>query len=169
MTIEPDGQTLMIDLGRRDWVQIGMEFKVYDNADPESRKVKGHVQVRKVLDSIAQCKVMEQDKLDPILPGMVIVNPAFQRGKTLNFVLVGGFREANVEQLLSRYPCRVSTVTSSDTKKLNRDTDYVIKGEAHVKPGVTVPDDSPTVEQAKQYQITVMNESTLLRYLGELD
>ena len=163
VTIEPDGETVMIDLGRR------MEFKVYDNADPESRKVKGHVQVRKVFDSIAQCKVMEQDKLDPILPGMVIVNPAFRRGKTLHFVLVTPFREPNVEQLLSRYPCRVKKVNPSDTQKLDRETDYVITGEGRIKEGVTRPDESPTVEQAKEWQITVMRESTLLRYLGELD
>jgi len=169
ITIEADGETCMIDLGRRDWVQIGMEFSVYDNADPESRKVKGHIQVKKVFDTIAQCRIGQQDKLDPVLPGMVIVNPAFQRGKTLNFVLVEPFREPNVEQLLARYPCKVKKVNPTDTEKLDRDTDYVVTGEGRIKEGVTRPDDSPTVEQAKQYQITVMRESVLLRYLGELD
>ena len=170
LTLAPDGDTCMIDLGRRDWVQIGMEFRVYDNADPESRTVKGHIQIRKVMDTIAQCKIMEQDKLDPILPGMVLVNPAFQRGKTLNFVLVEPFREPNVEQLLARYPCKVKKVNPTDTETLDRDTDYVITGEGHTgREGITRPEDSPTVDQAKKHQITIMKESTLLRYLGELD
>ncbi|MFW6161937.1 MAG: hypothetical protein ACODAJ_04160 [Planctomycetota bacterium] len=168
MTIEPDGQHVMIDLGRQDWVQMGMEFSVYDNADPESREVKGHIQVRKVFDTIAQAKVLEQDELDPILPGMVIVNPAFERGKTLDFVLVTPFREPNVEQLLARYPCRVKKVSPADTDKLDRDTDYVILGEGQLKEGVTRPAESPTTEQAKDWGITVMAESDLLRYLGEL-
>lgn len=168
ITIEPDGQHVMIDLGRRDWVQMGMEFSVYDNADPESRKVKGHIQVKKVFDTIAQAKVVEQDELDPILRGMVIVNPAFERGKTLQFVLVTPLHEPNVEQLLARYPCQIKKVSASDTDKLDRDTDYVIVGEGRIKEGVTRPAESPTVEQAKGWGITIMRESALLRYLGEL-
>ena len=165
ITIEADGKHVMIDLGRRDWVQMGMVFQVYDNAAPDSREVKGEIQVRKVFDTICQCKVMEQDDLDPLLPGMVLVNPAFSRGKTLDFVLVGEFREHNIELLLSRYPCRVA----KDPKKLSRDTDYVVTGQAPAKQGQQRPEDSPLVEQARDWEITVMKETALLRYLGELD
>ena len=162
ITMEADGKHVMINLGRRDWVQVGMEFDVFDNADPESRKVKGHLQVRRVFDVIAQAKVLEQDELDPLLPGMVIANPAFKRGETLRFVLVGKFREGNVEQLLSRYPCRID-------KDVTRDTDYVVTGQAPTPPGKPRPEDSPEVEKAKTWEITVMKEKALLRYLGELD
>ena len=162
ITVEADGKHVMIDVGRRDWAQIGMEFEVFDNADPESRKVKGHIQVRRVFDVIAQAKVLKQDALDPILPGMVIANPAFKRGERLNFVLVGRFREGNVEQLLSRYPCQVQ-------KEVTRETDYVVTGQAPVQRGQPRAEDSPSVERAKAWEITVMKEDDLLRYLGELD
>lgn len=170
LTVEPDGTHVTIDLGRRDWVQLGMEFKVYDNSNPDERKVKGHIQVRRVFDTIAQCKVLQQDELDPLLPQMAIVNPAFEKGKNLNFVLLGEFKEPNMEQFLARYPCRVTRMKVDDEgKKLSRETDYVITGEKAPREGELRPEDSDIVAQAKKWKITIMQESTLLRYLGELD
>jgi hypothetical protein len=100
---------------------------------------------------------------------MVIINPAFQSGKTLEFVIIEPFREPNVEQFLARYPCKVKVVTPTDTSKLSRDTDYVITGEGRLREGLTRPDESPIAEQARKLGITVMRENALLRYLGELD
>lgn len=170
ITVEPDGKTVMIDLGRRDWVQLGMEFSVYDNSNPDERAVKGHIQVRRVFDTIAQCKVLQQDELDPILPQMVLINPAFEKGKNLNFVLLGEFKEANIEQFLARYPCRVKRMAAdADGKTLSRETDYVITGERAPKEGEMRPEDSDVAAKAKDWKMTIMRESTLLRYIGELD
>lgn len=157
-----DGQYVTIDLGRNDWVGLGMEFQVYDNTDPETRQVKGRVQVREVKSDIATAKILEQDELDPILPGMVLVNPAFERGKVVEFVLVPPLQERDLERLLRRYRCRVAEEVTSDT-------DYVILGEGSRADEGLDPLDSEPVRKAESLGVVVMKETTLLRYLGELD
>jgi len=162
--VDADGKHVMINLGRRDWVGIGMEFRVYDNAEPDTQKEKGRLQVRRVYDTIAQAKVLKQDELDPILPGMVIINPAFKRGRRVEFVLQGPFREPNVKQLLSRYPC---VIKDEVTVK----TDYLVTGEGEIDPekAQMSPEDSENYSKAKDLDIVVLKENELLRYLGERD
>jgi len=162
LTVDADGQYVMVDVGRRDWVEVGMIFSVYDNTNPESRSEKGKVQIGRVYDEIARAKVLKQDEIDPILPGMVIINPAFKRHRKLEFVLEGNFREPRIEQLLTRYPCSLA-------KTVSRTTDYVIIGEGRYPEGATLPEDSDNVLTAREMKIVVMKERELLHYLGELD
>ncbi len=165
LSVDPDGQFVMVDVGRRDWVAVGMIFQVYDNADPEARKPKGEIQIRAVDDDIARAKVLKQDPVDPILPGMIILNPAFKRGMKLEFVLQGPFRHsrAYIERLLSLYRCKIA-------ERVTRTTDYVITGEGvSEEEGAVSPEESENVLLAKQYKIPVMKETDLLRYLGEIE
>ena len=165
LSVDADGQHVMINIGRRDWVALGMEFRVFDNPSPETRKEKGLIQVRQVYDDIAQCKVLKQDPIDPLLPGMVLVNPAFSRGKTLEFVFEGVFKDPNIERALSRYPCRIA-------KEVTSTTDYLILGQGDYKPGQKRPEDSKNHQLASGPQkshVTIMTERDLLRYLGETD
>jgi len=164
LSIDPDGQFAMVDLGRRDWVAVGMVFQVYDNADPEARKAKGSIQIRRVYDDISRAKVLKQDPVDPILPGMIVVNPAFKRGLKLEFFLQGPFRNsrAYIERLLSLYRCTIAN-------RVSRTTDYVITGEGTPEEGGVKPEESEAVLLAKQLRIPTMKETDLLRYLGEAD
>jgi hypothetical protein len=158
--VDADGEYVMIDLGREDWVGLGMVFQVYDRADPATRTLKGRIQVRRVMDTIAQCKVLEQDKIDPILPGMFIINPAFKRGRTVVFAIAGRPREPNLKRLLERYPCKIEPKPSSQT-------DYLILGGATVGKDDIPVEDTEEYERAKELKITMMKEADLLRYLGE--
>jgi myosin heavy subunit len=160
LTVESDGQYVMIDVGRQDWVSEGMEFRVFDETNPDARKEKGRIQVRRVYDTISQAKILEQDPMDPILRDMVIVNPAFSRGRKLNFVLEGRFEEPNVERLLSRYPCEIQ-------KNVTRDTDYMVVGQARRRPGEPSWKDSENAGLAEKYRVPILMERDLLRYLGE--
>ncbi len=160
LTVESDGQYVMIDVGRQDWVSEGMEFRVFDQTNPDARKEKGRIQVRRVYDTISQAKILEQDPMDPILRDMVIVNPAFSRGRKLNFVLEGRFEEPNVERLLNRYPCEIQ-------KKVTRDTDYMVVGQARRRPGEPSWKDSENAALAEKYRVPILMERDLLRYLGE--
>jgi len=163
VSVDADGQHVMIDVGRKEWAEVGMKFAVFDQADPDVRKQKGEVQVRRVFDVISQAKVLKQDPLDPILPGMALVNPAFSRGKTLEFVFAGKLRDPNLERALSRYPCKIA-------KKVTRTTDYLILGEADRRGSEPNPEDSEDYKEATgKYKNTcvVMKERELARYLGE--
>jgi len=165
LSVDPDGQFLMVDVGRRDWLAVGMVFQVYDNADPEARKPKGEIQIRKVYEDIARAKVLKQDEVDPILPGMIIVNPAFKRGAKLEFVFKGGFAHPlpYIKRLLAFYRC-------SFAPKVTRTTDYLIIGESpSEEEGAIPPEESEDYRLALQYKIPIMKESDLLRYLGELE
>jgi len=100
--------------------------------------------------------------VDPILPGMVLVNPAFERHTKLEFRLIGRFLESRIEQILARYPCTL-------VAKASPTTDYVIIGDA--KPdeskGEAPWEESEEVLYAKDSKITIMRERELLNYLGE--
>ncbi|HPD15958.1 MAG TPA: hypothetical protein PLE19_13475 [Planctomycetota bacterium] len=162
LTADADGQHVMVDVGRKDWVEVGMFFSVFEKGDEDGRREKGQIQIRQVMDQISRAKVIKQDELDPILPGMLIVNPAFKRGTKLEFRLKGRFLEPRIEQMLSRYPCTLA-------EKVSMTTDYVIVGDA--KPDESrgeVPwDEDEEVLFAKENKITIMREREILHYLGE--
>lgn len=165
VTVDADGQSVMIDLGRQDWVEVGMKFAVFDQADPDARKQKGEIQVRRVFDVIAQAKVLKQDTVDPILPGMVLVNPAFARGKTIEFVFEGRLKDPNLPRALQRYPCRI-------TKEVTDKTDYLVLGEGERKGSEANPEDSENFKKATgKYakSCIMMKERDLARYLGEAE
>lgn len=159
LTVEADGEYVMIDLGRRDWVSEGMEFRVFDETNPDARKEKGRIQVRRVYDTISQAKILQQEAMDPILRDMVIINPAFSRGRQLKFVLEGRFIEPNLERLLGRYPCAIA-------KKVSRETDKLVIGEAERKPGDPHWKESENYKLAEDLRIDILMERDLLRYLG---
>jgi hypothetical protein len=163
LTVEADGQYVMIDIGRRDWASEGMEFRVYDETNPDARKEKGRLQVRRVYDTISQAKILQQDAMDPILRDMVIVNPAFSRGRKLNFVLEGRFNQPNVQRLLEHYPCKVEVGVG----KVTQETDYLVVGEARRNPGEPHWKDSENAKLADKYGVRVLMERDMLRYLGE--
>ncbi|MBM4039031.1 MAG: hypothetical protein FJ290_11015 [Planctomycetes bacterium] len=162
LTVDADGKNVMVDIGRKDWVEVGMFFTVFEKGDVDQRKPKGQVQIRQVYDEISRAKVIKQDEVDPILPGMILVNPAFQRHTKLEFRLIGRFLDARIEQILGRYPCTLAA-------KASQTTDYVIIGDA--KPdeakGEAPWEENDEVLYAKEAKITIMRERELLNYLGE--
>ena len=160
VTVESDGHSVMISIGRRDWVREGMEFRVYDETNPEDPKEKGRIQVRRVYDTISHAKVITQNRLDPILRGMAIKNAAFAPGKKLVFVLEGKFVEPNLKRYLSRYPCKIN-------EKVDSDTDYLIVGSEDREAGDVDPRDTPNFKEAQRLEVTIIKEVDMLRYLGE--
>lgn len=164
LTVDPDGKYVMVDMGRRDWVEPSMVFSVFDNTDPENRREKGQIQIRTVHDEISRAKVVKPDKAgeDPLLPGMIAVQPAFKRGRKLEFVLVGKFTEPRLEQMLLRYPCTVA-------KDVSRTTDYAVLGDAKPEAGETPVEEDEKALRAREWKITVLRESEVLHYLGERD
>lgn len=162
LTVDADAKHVMLDLGRKDWVEVGMFFTVYEKGDADTRRSKGQVQIRQVYDEIARAKVIKQDDVDPILPGMMVANPAFKRGTKLVFRLKGRFLEPRIEQLLARYPCTIA-------EKISMETDYLIIGDARPdeSKGEMAWDEDDEVLFAKENKIMIMRERELMAYLGE--
>jgi len=163
LTVDADGTHVMVDIGRKDWVEVGMFFTIFEKGSEDARKQKGQVQIRQVHDEISRAKVIKQDELDPILPGMLAVNPAFKRGTKLEFRLKGRFLEPRIEQLLSRYPCTLA-------EKVSVTTDYLVLGDAkpdEAKGEASWDEDEEVITAKNEYKVTIMRERELLNYLGE--
>jgi hypothetical protein len=98
--------TCYIDLGRADGLQRQVTFSVYDpgvntleipNAADERKKEtktgtkrKGSIEVTEILDEhLAECRILEDDIKNPLLPGDQIFTPAWRPGQRMQFALVG--------------------------------------------------------------------------------
>lgn len=100
-------QTCYINLGRADGLQRQVTFSVYDpgvntlevpNAADDRKKDekkaktlrKASIEVTQILDDhLAECRILEDDIKNPLLPGDQLFTPAWRPGEKLQFALVG--------------------------------------------------------------------------------
>jgi hypothetical protein len=101
-------KTCYINLGRADGLQRQVTFSVYDQAittldvpapgderakaeaKKEKSKRKASIEVIELLeDHLAECRILDDNYKDPILPGDQIFTPAWRPGQRLRFALVG--------------------------------------------------------------------------------
>ena len=128
---EPDGEVLAvskdlgmawIDLGARNRLSRGMGFDVV-SGNPNSPRVKGHVEVADVESDRAQVRITEvQDRFDPIVPGDRIVNPLYDPSGVRNAVLIGRFSgdytRKDLEVLLGEIGIKVQSQLTPETAYL---------------------------------------------------
>ncbi len=95
ITLVESGQRLVwLDRGSADGLRPGVRFSVFDR-DVEQlgagrKGLKGVVQVSRVTGSHrSQARIIESDKLDPLLPGDVVFSPIWSPGRAEEFALVG--------------------------------------------------------------------------------
>lgn len=98
---EPAGTvTNVADASRKVWVNIGSDdglregvaFVVFDEStrDVADAKVKAEMIVEKVLDRhLAMCTVTSGITKSPVIPGDIVYSPAWRKGRTSTFALVG--------------------------------------------------------------------------------
>lgn len=84
--------TVWIDIGSSDALRKQVTFSVYDseNTDAGKAEKKGAVEVVRLLgENMAECRVMDDDPRNPILPGDYIYSPAWHQGRPQHFALTG--------------------------------------------------------------------------------
>ena len=98
---EPAGTvTNVADASRKVWINIGADdglregvaFVVFDEStrDVADAKIKAEMIVEKVLDRhLAQCTVTSGITKTPVIPGDMVYSPAWRKGRTSTFALVG--------------------------------------------------------------------------------
>jgi uncharacterized protein YukE len=150
-----DQGMVYINIGAKDRVSEDLRFTVYPiTGIPESGAGKAVIEVTNVSDSVSECRIIEQNKENPIVVGDLIANVVFSSLRTYNFVVEGQFDIEGtgiptlagtkaIKDLVRRYGGQVANEVSLDT-------DYVILGDQPPRP--RKPEDTAQQEEWDLYQ-----------------
>jgi hypothetical protein len=134
-----DENLVYINIGSKDRVTEDLRLSVYPYTGiPDSGAGKAVVQVTNVKEDVSECRILQQDRNNPILPGDLVANLVYSALRTYNFVVEGEFDPEGtgaaspagnkiIRDLVRRYGGNVM-------KEVTIDTDYVILGESPTRP-----------------------------------
>jgi hypothetical protein len=94
VSVNPRTQTVNIDVGRADYLRLGIHFAVFKRGETNvyKRTKKGTIAVTRFIeDNLAEARIVESDLKDPILAGDVVFTPTWTPGTQETFVLAGDF------------------------------------------------------------------------------
>ncbi len=89
-----DQGVVYIDIGRRDRVTTGLTFAVYSPYRGVTREGRGKatIEVTDVFADTSQCKITSvEERGGVVVPGDLVANPVFERGRTYSFAVAGDF------------------------------------------------------------------------------
>jgi hypothetical protein len=148
-----------IDLNASDGIKSGLPFEVHPStgmpASPDTAG-KASLEVRNVADRFAECRIVRQDKGNPIVAGDLVSNVAFDKNRTYTFVveglfdLSGGAAKPNTEDakairdLIRRAGGKVKD-------ELDYDVDFLVLGEE--PPAPPAANDNPQVKDVYEQQM----------------
>lgn len=135
-------KTLYINLGSLDGLRPRINFRVFDQKESNlaGGDMKANIEVTRVLNGkLAECKIVKDSAIDPIMPRDQIYSPSWQPGRFLRFALAGEF-DIDEDQKDDR--SRVRNIISSNgglidaevdingrvVGKLGLDTRYMVVG-----------------------------------------
>ncbi len=155
VSLAPAEGMAYLDIGAKDRVTEGLQFSVYPYTGiPQSGKGKGVVEVLNVSPNVCEARIIQQTKDSPIIAGDLVANLVFDSLRSYNLLVEGNFDlnstgEATpvgnkaIKELIRRYGGNL-------VKDLSIETDFVVLGEAPVKP--KKPDDTAPQEEWDLYQ-----------------
>ncbi len=179
-----------INLGFDDNLLAGTPFSVYSSAIgiPPDGKGKATLEVTTVNKDVSVCRIITQDKSDPILEGDLISNAAYDPKRTYTFFVIGEFDlldagrmgvdgSDQIKALIRRSGGKIVT-------KLDLTTDYLVTGRIPPEPPAVSDDAEPQVleamrdlerrrqeyeeieEKAGNMKIPVLNTHRFLAFIG---
>lgn len=153
---DPRARTVYINLGTPHKIIRGLKMDVFRADVKGSKTLKGRIEVQKVMDTVSMSKVLEQNEMEPIGAGDVVVNPIFQPDQPVHIVFAGEFAStsnANLQKM-------VEQIGGVVEEEVTAKTSFVVvgdkKGEEHTN-----------YQTAIRFGITLMTEKVLLRYIGD--
>ena len=178
-----------INIGARSKVIAGLHFTVFPPTGiDEQEQGKGQIQVTRVMDTISECRILDQLPGNPIIPGDLVTNLAFNPQRTYTFVLGGEFdlrktghpSQADLEEV--RLLIRRAGAKIDDEVSIG--TDFVILGDEPTRP-VRPSEAAPAVvwasygaqmdryqryheirEAAQQLHVPILNTNRFLAFVG---
>lgn len=195
IAINPGDRQVVIGVGSRNKVVLGMTFSVYGSAaqlrpDAEGNYPPGKaaLEVISIDNSSATCRVLAETRGNPVVPGDVVANPVYDPNKVYKFVVFGDF-DANRDGLVtpSERTDLIAIIESwggQVSSELTGDIDFLVLGERPAlppRPDNTAPVEvmlrwieldrgvqryNRLMEQAAATGIPILNENRLYTLLG---
>lgn len=154
---------VFLDLGRKDRLQPGITFEVYDDAgaiqiDPatgEYARGKASIQVIKVGDISSTGRIVRENRGSPVVPGDVLANAVFDKSTQFKFLVFGKFdldgdgraTAAEAEYLKQQVRDWGGIVVEGD--ELTGDLDFLVLGVQPAEPGPLPPNASAQQIEAR--------------------
>ena len=165
---DPDGQLyqvstdvgkVWVNLGRKNHLQKGLVFNVFQPIKGGKKQLKGRVEVSKVHESYAECTIVDQVDADrlPFTAGDLVTSPFYDTKEPPVFVLAGdGLVNGDVtldfvKAKLESYGVEVVTDVDIHTTYLVALKDF---------------EQAPEYGEAKKLGIPILRESDLLEFIG---
>lgn len=161
-----------IDIGSKDRVMEGLRLTVYPYTGiPENGIGKAIIEVNNVNENVSECRILQQDKDNPITPGDLVANVVFDSLRTYNFSVEGLFDPDNtgnatpagnkaIRDLIRRYGGNVA-------KEVSVQTDYLVLGEPPVRPKKPEDSDPQEVHDLYQDRLKSFNQYQEVKKLAE--
>lgn len=153
---DPRSQMVYLDLGKNQGVIRGLKFDIYRQSTKAAKVLIGRIELTKVMDQVSQATIIEiKNRFDPIVNGDILINPLFNYKEPIHVAIAGDFRKMKNEDVKMLIEQLGAKVEPDVTVKTN----FVImaqKGEQH-----------ENFKQACTFGVPLMNEETLLRYIGD--
>jgi hypothetical protein len=168
--LNPGDRQAFISLGRKDKIQLGMRFGVYTDAraakpdaDGNYPTAKALLEVTNVGEDSSTCRIVSENRGQPVISGDVLVNPIYDPRKTYKFVVFGNF-DSNADSIATGLERRdiVALIEEWGGKvvdDLNGDVDFLVMGERPVL-GPRPATDAP-IEVVQEF---VRREREIQRY-----
>ena len=165
--VEPDGSVLevltdsrrgWIDLGRRDLLQKGLIFRVFQFVKGGKRLYKGRLEVLKVEERMSEVRIFDEvDELNPISSGDFVASPFYDPEADLIFVFAG--TELDSGRLTKDYlVTKMQSYGAKIADKVDLSTDYLVAMKNY--------ESSPEYRTARELGVTVIRERDLLEFIG---
>ena len=135
-----DGDTIFIDIGRRDRVQAGTTFEVFESAETirssgeQGLRGKASIQIMKVGDDTSTARVTRATPGRPVVRGDVIINAVYSPKHVYRFLVHGKFdvdndhRSTDDEANAIRNRIREWGGVVAAEDKVTGDLDFVVLG-----------------------------------------
>ncbi|MBA3685526.1 MAG: hypothetical protein H0W72_09845 [Planctomycetes bacterium] len=159
--LEPDGKVLevaaehqfvVVNIGKADRVFPGLKLDVFQYAEG-TYLTKGALEVIEVEERVATCRIINEadSRSQPIAKSDLVGNPVFSSGTAKVFVLDGEFKQFNKEDLAAFITATGGVIRD----KLSPGVDFLVAGDRSDK----------VQDAAREYQVQMMDEAQLLRYV----
>jgi HAMP domain-containing protein len=150
-----------VNLGAKDRVRRGTTFEVFQYVKGGARKIKGHIEVKRVDDAMSQVAILDTvDSTDPIVKGDLIASPFFDKQKTIHFAFIGDKLKNDrysKDELIRRIEEEGGQVDK--TVSIATDIAIALEGEEGIE-------SSEEFVRAVQFGVIIMRERELLDFLG---
>ena len=179
-----------INIGFKDNLLAGTSFSVYSATIgiPNDGEGKATIEVTTVNREVSVCRIIKQDKSDPILEGDLISSAAYDPRRTYTFFVIGEFDMLDPGRMGVNGSDQIKALIKRSggkiVNKLDLTTDYLVAGRIPPEPPAVADDAEPQVlaamrdleqnrleyEEIKQVamdiKIPVLNTHRFLAFIG---